>query len=71
MSCSLIGADRRTHVKVVAVALAAAGVMNLVMVGIAARHVESDARLASARTDGSVVKVGKQTIAAAGAAIMR
>jgi hypothetical protein len=52
MSHSLIGADRTTHLKIVAVALA--GAIAVVMVGITARV--TDIGIASAQ---NVVKAGK------------
>ncbi len=57
MTHSLIGADRSTHLKIVAVALVSAIV--LVMVGITARVVDSDIATARLQTDGPVLKAGK------------
>ncbi len=57
MTHSLIGADRTTHFKIVAVALVSAIV--LVMVGITARVVDSDIATARLQTDGPVLKAGK------------
>ena len=57
MTHSLIGADRTTHFKIVAVALVSAIV--LVMVGITARVVDSDTATARLQTDGPVLKAGK------------
>ena len=70
MSHSMIGADCRTHCKIVAVALA--GAMSLVMVGIAARPAAIDATVARVQPNGTVLKAGKPTISASAAtAIMR
>ena len=70
MSHSLIGADRRTHCRIVAVALA--GALILVVVGIAASPPQSDASIGLAHADTPVLKVGKPAIsAAAGAPLMR
>jgi hypothetical protein len=57
MTHSLIGADRSTHFKIVAVALVSAVV--LVMVGITARVVETDSATARIQAEGPVLKVGK------------
>jgi cytochrome oxidase Cu insertion factor (SCO1/SenC/PrrC family) len=57
MTHSLIGADRTTHFKIVAVALVSAIV--LVMVGITARVVDSDTATARLQSDGPVLKAGK------------
>jgi hypothetical protein len=58
MSHSLIGADRSTHFKIVAVALVSAIV--LVMVGITARVAETDAATATRlQAEGPVLKAGK------------
>jgi hypothetical protein len=57
MSHSLIGADRSTHFKIVAVALVSAIV--LVMVGITARVADSDTVTARIQVDGPVLKAGK------------
>ena len=57
MTHSLIGADRTTHFKIVAVALVSAIV--LVMVGITARVVDSDSATARLQSDGPVLKAGK------------
>ena len=56
MTHSLIGADRGTHVKIVAVALVAATLM--VVVGITARVAGSDPATAA------VLKAGKPTMSA-------
>lgn len=70
MSHSLIGADRHTHGKIVAVALASA--MSLIMLGVAAWRAETDAPAAHARTHGGILKAGKPALsAAAGAPIVR
>ena len=66
MSHSLIGADRRTHGKIVAVALACA--IGLVMVETMAWRTDMDARAAQARPNGLVIKAGKPAIAADAAA---
>ena len=59
MTHSLIGADRSTHFKIVAVALVSAIV--LVMVGITARVAETSdsARL---QAEGPVLKAGKPSV---------
>jgi len=57
MTHSLIGADRTTHFKIVAVALVSAIV--LVMVGITARVAETDAATARLQAEGPVLKAGK------------
>jgi hypothetical protein len=70
MSHSLIGADCRTHVRIVAVALA--GAISLVVFGIAASPPQPDAPGAQARADGPVLKAGKPPLsAAAGMPLMR
>ena len=57
MTHSLIGADRTTHFKIVAVALVSAIV--LVMVGITARVSETDTASARLQAEGPVLKAGK------------
>jgi hypothetical protein len=58
MTHSLIGADRTTHFKIVAVALV--GAIVLVMVGITARVTDADATAtARLQTEGPVLKAGK------------
>jgi hypothetical protein len=57
MTHSLIGADRSTHFKIVAVALVSAIV--LVTVGITARVTEADSTTARLQVDGPVLKAGK------------
>jgi len=57
MTHSLIGADRTTHLKIVAVALVSAIV--LVMVGITARVAETDTGTARLQAEGPVLKAGK------------
>jgi hypothetical protein len=57
MSHSLIGADRSTHFKIVAVALVSAIV--LVVVGITARVTETDSASARLQAEGPVLKAGK------------
>jgi len=57
MTHSLIGADRSTHLKIVAVALVSAIV--LVMVGVTARVTETDGTTARLEADGPVLKAGK------------
>jgi hypothetical protein len=59
MAHSLLGADRLTHLKILAVALVA-GVM-FVMVGIAA-HVSDFETAGAMMQDQPVVKAGKSTI---------
>jgi hypothetical protein len=66
MSHSLIGADGRTHCKIVAVALASS--MSLIMLALAVRHVEPETPTALARANGPVFKAGKPTISAVAAA---
>ena len=60
MTHSLIGADRTTHFKIVAVALLSAIV--LVMVGITARVAETDTASARLQAEGPVLKAGKPAI---------
>jgi cytochrome oxidase Cu insertion factor (SCO1/SenC/PrrC family) len=57
MTHSLIGADRTTHFKIVAVALVSAIV--LVMVGITARVAETDTASARLQAEGPVLKASK------------
>jgi hypothetical protein len=57
MSHSLIGADRSTHFKIVAVALV--GAIFLVVVGMIARM--DDSETTTAQLHGPVLKVGKPT----------
>jgi hypothetical protein len=59
MTHSLIGADRSTHFKIVAVALVSAIV--LVMVGVTARVADSDTTTARLQIEGPVLKAGKPT----------
>jgi hypothetical protein len=59
MSHSLIGADRNTHFKIVAVALVSAIV--LVGVGLIARMDDSETATAQLHANGPVLKVGKPT----------
>ena len=66
MSHSLIGADRRTHGKIVAVALACA--IGLVMLEAMAWRAATDARTAQTPPNGLVVRAGKPAIAATAAA---
>jgi hypothetical protein len=56
MTHSLIGADRSTHFKIVAVALV--GAVVLVMVGITARVAETDTATARIQAEGPVLKAG-------------
>ncbi len=66
----MIVADRRTHCKIVAGALA--GAISLVMVGIAARPAAIGATVAHVQPNGTVLKAGKPTISVSAAApIMR
>lgn len=65
MCHSLIGADRRTHGKILAVALA--GAITLVIVTGAAWRTETDAPTAHARVNAPVLKAGKPAISAAAA----
>jgi hypothetical protein len=60
MTHSLIGADRSTHFKIVAVALVSAIV--LVVVGITARVAETDTATARLEAEGPVLKAGKPAI---------
>jgi hypothetical protein len=65
MSHSLIGADGRTHCKIVAVALA--GSISLVMLSIGLSNgwrAETKAAMAQARTYGPVLRAGGPTISA-------
>jgi hypothetical protein len=63
MAHSLIGADRGTHCKIVAVALTAA--MILVLVGINAAAVETGAATARAPAQVPVLDAGKPVTSAA------
>ena len=65
MCHSLIGADRRTHGKIVAIALT--GAISLVVVTGAAWRTETDAPTAHARVNAPVLKAGKPAISAAAA----
>ena len=56
MTHSLIGADRATHLKIVAIALVSAIV--LVLVGITARIADSDTAAAHLKAEGPVLKAG-------------
>ena len=70
MSHSLINADRRTHCKIVAVALACA--VTLVVVGATARVSEPDAAAGRTVAHGPVLKAGKAvTSATARAPVIR
>jgi hypothetical protein len=71
MSHSLIGADRRTHGKIVAVALAAS--MSLVMLSIGSRRADSSAPTAhTPAANGPALKAGGPALSAtAGAPIIR
>jgi cytochrome oxidase Cu insertion factor (SCO1/SenC/PrrC family) len=60
MTHSLIGADRSTHFKIVAVALVSAIV--LVVVGITARVAETDTATARLEAEGPVLKAGKPAL---------
>jgi len=57
MSHSLVGADRNTHFKIVAVALVS--VIVLVVVGLVARLDDSETATAQLHANGPVLKVGK------------
>jgi hypothetical protein len=57
MNHSLATADRNTHLKIAAVALAAA--IGVVVVGVTARTSGSDGATARVGTDGIVVKAGR------------
>ena len=57
MTHSLIGADRSTHFKIVAVALVS--VVVVVLVGITARVAETDTATARIQAEGPVLKAGK------------
>jgi hypothetical protein len=61
MSHSLIGADRRTHIKIIAVALVSS--IMLVMFGLIVRTDNSE--IATARLHGPALKIGKSTTATA------
>jgi hypothetical protein len=63
MCHSLIGADRRTHGKILAVALA--GAIGLVVVAGATWRTETGASTAHARANAPVLKAGKPAISAA------
>jgi len=57
MNHSIVTADRNTHLKVAALALAAA--IGVVLVGFSARVDDSGAFVASAGHNGPIVKAGK------------
>ena len=57
MTHSLIGADRSTHFKIVAVALVS--VVVVVLVGITARVAETDTATARIQAEGPALKAGK------------
>jgi hypothetical protein len=59
MSHSLLGADCRTHCKIVAVALA--GSMSLIMLSIAARPAETKAPPALTQANVPLFKAGAET----------
>lgn len=59
MSHSLIGADRNTHFKMMAVALISA--MALVLMGLIARMDNDETVAARLHADGPVLKLGKPT----------
>jgi hypothetical protein len=61
MTHTLIGADRGTHLKIVAVALAGA----VTLVGITARVAASDDAIARQHGNTLLIKAGKLTISAA------
>jgi hypothetical protein len=65
MCHSLIGADRRTHGKILAVALA--GAIGLVMIAGSAWRAETSAATASAQATAPVLKAGKSAVSAAAA----
>jgi hypothetical protein len=60
MSHSLIGADRRTHCKIVAVALSTA----LGLVALSAAAWRTDSGAAAVHAQGPALKAGKPTISA-------
>jgi len=60
---SLIGADRRTHGKILAVALA--GVISLVMFAGPAWLAKTDAGTAGAQASGAILKVSRPAVSAA------
>jgi hypothetical protein len=68
MSHSVLAADRRTHCKIVAVALASS--VGLVMLSIAAWRADS-ASSAHAQTGGPLIAAGRAVSATAGAPIIR
>jgi hypothetical protein len=62
MSHSLINADRRTHLKIVTVAIVCA--VTVVAVGVTARVSQPDAASGRTFAHGPVLKVGKAVISA-------
>jgi hypothetical protein len=68
MCHSLIGADRRTHGKILAVALA--GAIGLVTIAGAAWRGETDVPTAHARANAPVLKAGKPATSAAVASLI-
>jgi hypothetical protein len=70
MSHSLIGADRRSHIKVLAVA--AGGAMSLILLGIAAQRSETAFATTHAQAERPVIKAGTPVLTASvGAATIR
>jgi hypothetical protein len=63
MTHSLLSADRATHFKIVAVAMA--GAIAVALVGMNAGVAESDAAAGRAQASGTVLKAGKPAASAA------
>ena len=63
MTHSLLGADRATHLKIVAVAMA--GAIAVALVGRNAGVAENDAAIGRAQASGTILKAGKPTTSAA------
>ena len=63
MTHSLLSADRATHFKIIAVAMA--GAIAVALVGINAGVAESDAAAGRAQASGTVLKAGKPATSAA------
>jgi hypothetical protein len=62
MSHSLLNADRRTHGKIVGIALA--GAMSLIMLGIAAIRADTDAPTTRPQASAPVLKAGTPIMSA-------
>jgi len=63
MTHTLLGADRATHLKIVAVAMA--GAIAVALVGVNAAVSESDAAAGRAQASSTVIKAGRPATSAA------